>query len=392
MKYEFPIITHIDDVLPHIKGKDEFIVAERDEFTIVNYIVTKEDSFDHPILRECRGLIFGLDGKVIARRYHKFFNVGEKEETLPANISMTDPHVILDKLDGSMVTPIPVQFNGKTHYRWGTKMGITSIGMDVEKYVVECPKYDLFVRELDGGQWNAVTPIFEWCSRSNKIVIDHPEDKLVLTAVRYNESGIYMPYSAMKSFAGIYDIPVVEAFDPVVDLDAFVERTRALEDTEGFVVRFLDGHMVKVKCDWYVNLHRIVSSMAKERHIILMILDNKLDDIKPFLNDEQKNRLGDYEKDFWAEIERNRKIIQKTYIRMKDYSSKDRKRFAVYYAPNLEPTMRSMMFSLWDNYESEFSPQDEYIKILRKNLTKDYKFDKIRSILLSNLKDFERII
>jgi len=38
---------------------------------------------------------------------------------------------------------------------------------------------------------NRLTPIFEWCSRKQRIVIDYPEDKLVLLAVRENMSGKY---------------------------------------------------------------------------------------------------------------------------------------------------------------------------------------------------------
>jgi hypothetical protein len=30
MHYEFPMIRHISDVLPHIEGREEFIVAERE--------------------------------------------------------------------------------------------------------------------------------------------------------------------------------------------------------------------------------------------------------------------------------------------------------------------------------------------------------------------------
>ena len=39
MKYRFPHITHINDVLPAIEGRDEFIVAEREHYTVINYMV-----------------------------------------------------------------------------------------------------------------------------------------------------------------------------------------------------------------------------------------------------------------------------------------------------------------------------------------------------------------
>lgn len=44
--------------------------------------------------------------KVIARRYHKFFNIGELEETHESQIDLTKKHSILVKYDGSLVSPV----------------------------------------------------------------------------------------------------------------------------------------------------------------------------------------------------------------------------------------------------------------------------------------------
>ena len=51
----------------------------------------------------------------------KFFNVNEREETLIQHIDFSQPHLILEKLDGSMITPFEVD----SRIRWGTKMGLT---------------------------------------------------------------------------------------------------------------------------------------------------------------------------------------------------------------------------------------------------------------------------
>ena len=64
MHLDFPLIQTLDDVLPAIKGRDEFIVAEREDYKVVNYVVNKEDTFFSgdpeidAIRRELRGLIF----------------------------------------------------------------------------------------------------------------------------------------------------------------------------------------------------------------------------------------------------------------------------------------------------------------------------------------------
>ena len=82
MNYEFSTIRTIDDVLPHIEGREEFIVAEREGYKVINYVVAMADTFDMTgpsdlggaIRRECRGLKFAPNGEIAARPFFKFFN------------------------------------------------------------------------------------------------------------------------------------------------------------------------------------------------------------------------------------------------------------------------------------------------------------------------------
>ena len=46
MNYSFPTIRHIDNVLPHIEGRDEFKVMRKDWYTVVNYVVAFGETFD----------------------------------------------------------------------------------------------------------------------------------------------------------------------------------------------------------------------------------------------------------------------------------------------------------------------------------------------------------
>ena len=195
MNYVFPNIYNISQVLPLIKDRTEFIVCEKDgDYTVINYVVQMSDTFppvtdeSHAILRELRGLIFKTStGEVLQRRLHKFFNVNEKDETQVSKIDFTQPHVILEKLDGSMITPVWTSDG----LRWGTKMGVTQVALPVEEFVAEHPEYTLFAQHC--LEMN-VTPIFEWTSRKQTIVIDYPTDNLILIAIRDNVTGEYLPY------------------------------------------------------------------------------------------------------------------------------------------------------------------------------------------------------
>ena len=78
MFYDFPTITDISQVRDAIKGKEEFIEAERDGYTVFNYLVRFESTFPKvcseldAILRECRGITFDSFGKVIDIRNNNY--------------------------------------------------------------------------------------------------------------------------------------------------------------------------------------------------------------------------------------------------------------------------------------------------------------------------------
>jgi hypothetical protein len=201
MKNIFPTIKTIDDVLPAIEGRDEFIVAERDYATIVNYVVMKPDTFDIDlndtvenhgefvpkglIRRECRGLMFAPNGEIMSRSVHKFRNIGECEETMPYNIDFSEPHQTFFKEDGSMVRPFKVG----NHIRWGTKMGLSDVALLAEEYVASTPKYTKCAQYCIERN---LTPVFEFVGPNNRIVVDYPEQSMILLAIRENFSGRYL--------------------------------------------------------------------------------------------------------------------------------------------------------------------------------------------------------
>ena len=121
---------------------------------------------------------------------HKFFNVNERDETRAEHVDLNQEHVILEKLDGSMITSLPL--DGQMY--WATKMGINDISMGAARFAEANSGYMDFARDMADAK---MTPIFEWCSRKQRIVIDYPQDRLVLTAVRDNQSGEYMRYDTM---------------------------------------------------------------------------------------------------------------------------------------------------------------------------------------------------
>jgi len=378
VNYDFPEINHIDDVIPHIEDWQEFKVMQKDWYTVINYMVAFEETFslvrershyNMKIRRECRGMIFDTaTGNLISRPYHKFFNVGEREETNLDKIDLTQPHVVLEKLDGSMIRPIPTPEG----FRLGTKAGITDVAMNAEYFVADKPEYAKFIKSSFAC---GLTPIFEWCSRKNRIVVDYSEDNLILTAVRDMRSGNYIPYSQMVETGKNYDIPVVKAIaGDETDIEKVVDHIRKWDDGEGVVIRFDNGHMVKIKADEYILRHRSKEQINSEKNIIQVILNDSVDDMIPLLTSEDAQRLKDFQQKFWCAVDEVSSDLTKIF-KGGDMMYPDKKEFAVEFVNRmLLPIHRPFMFGMKQGKECKQLLTDS----IEKSLTSQTKLNDSR--------------
>lgn len=337
MHYKFPLLRVIDDVLPHIKGRDEFIVAERPGYVVINYAVAFPDSFvmtgpddlGGAIRRECRGLIFNTEGRLISRPFHKFFNLGEKDETQPDVVDLSRPHVVMEKMDGSMIRPIWINhlLGG---LRLATKMGVTDIAEDAERWMVLQPNGAEMRRWISDQVLLGKTPLFEWVSPKNQIVLVYDEPDLVLTAVRDNLTGEYsLPLDSPFNTVPLYGR--VEG-----NIHEYIERARAREGREGDIIRFDDGHMLKSKNDWYVRIHKTIDRVSFDRHIVNLILEEELDDAIGLLPKERADYVREFERVFWAAVERKIHVLETLVGIARDKYDGDRKRVALEFVPTLE--------------------------------------------------------
>lgn len=378
MRYEFPRIKHLDDVRPAIEGRDEFIIAERDWGYVVNYMVSMTDTFPpvegplDALRRECRGILFYPDGTIMARRLHKFFNVNERDETQHHLIDLSQPHVILEKLDGSMITPV---FVGN-EIRWGTKMGLTDVSKPVESHVAKLPQYADFAAKC---REENITPIFEWCSRKQRIVVDYPEDQLILIAMRENVSGAYLPYDVINWNGGYWHIPVVKTYAGTTEnMEHLIAHTREQEDQEGYILRFDDGHMVKIKGDWYVRIHKTKDNLTLEKNVVELIVNEKLDDAKAFMLEDDRKRVEEFEQEFWTGIA-NSVASYDRYFNTVVASGLDRKRYAQEWMPTIkdnDPFAPQIVFGRFDGKDT----RKMILDAIRKNCGTQTKIDSVRNL------------
>lgn len=374
MNYQFPVIRNLGEVESLVKDRKEFSVVTNDGYTYVCYNVVTPETFPHiespedAILRECRGITFCSEtGHTISRKFHKFFNLGEREETLPENVDFSKSHVILEKLDGSMI--VPVQYKDGW-IRWHTKRGLSGTAMRAECFVAANPKYKEFAKSCLGIQY---TPIFEWCSRQDKIVLDYPEDNLVLLAARHITTGNYLTHKELVNLAKSYDIPVVKQFDPEkYDTESLIKETGMAEDQEGIIIRFYDGHMIKVKSEWYCELHRVVSNFVYEYNIVRVVLEDRIDDFIAILR-QHKHPLADsvegYVKEFWDKFYQTKERAERKHHGLHEKYEGDRKGIATdsWMQNKASPLYRMLIFKICDGKDALDALKDYMLNKVTRN-------------------------
>lgn len=372
--YEFPCMQWWHTAAKHFEGNENFVIVDKGEYFVVNYVRAGKET--HPevtdyrtaALREGRGLIFcSKTGQLLSRPFHKFFNLGEREDLVP---DFSRPHVILTKLDGSMVRPIVLE----SGVRWGTKMGITDVSMQAEEFVATRPQYESLARALHNEGY---TPIFEWCSRKQRIVVDYPEDNLILLAVRDNFTGKYADRNSLEQTADIWEVPLVSIIDTSdMSTDDLVMFVRSMSGMEGVVIQFDDGHMVKIKADEYVSLHRAKSLLDNERDVVGLVLDEKVDDLLPLLPNSDRRRLRKFEVDIWLDILKFQSTVNGLLKHCADHNI-SRKEFALN-SNDIEPMLRAAVFK---HFELEVCNIDYIVEIIRHNLGSRAAFSKLNGIL-----------
>lgn len=374
-------------------GTNAFIMVEKDGYIVFNYAFQTAEIFPtintnneiqkrkNAILRECRGLTFDNNGNILARKYEKFFNMNQIQETLHENIDFNRPHLILEKLDGSMFVPMLLD----NKIVWTSKMGITDMSLQVEEFVSNNQNYNDFALDIIQKGY---TPIFEWCSRKNKIVIDYAEDKLILTSIRNNYSGNYMFRHYQEDFAKKYNIPIVKVFSNK-NINQLVNEE--IENFEGYVIWFTDNDQkIKVKLDWYLARHNAVDDLSSEKKVINMILNDVLDDVLPLLDKNDQDALVQFSNNFSKNVTNYIDKLKNDVINFYDnfirenYSLSQfgdnilRREYALKVTKEIDKVNQKDYFGYFENKEYDFNKS--VYSFIGKNLKTQKDIDRIRVI------------
>jgi len=259
---------------------------------------------ENSVYRQCRSLVIDLENEeIVASPFRKFFNLNEVSENnvdkLKSDIQNAKVFEISDKLDGSMQS---------CRYYNGEYMMFGSMALDESSSwrlqdgkSMLSENHKLMIRENDN-----LTFVFEYISVKDAHVVIYTEENegLYLIGCIDVNTGYEYAYSEIKSMADKYNIKMTSIEDITFDEILQLSSTMKSNEKEGWVLN-IDGHKVKVKCDDYVHLHRILDHVSSTNVIIQSIADDKFDDLISKIPESHKsksievaNKIFEYVKEF----------------------------------------------------------------------------------------------
>jgi len=304
---------------------------ENVKYRVFSYRLSSYGDWMFPSALECRGIMFELDSddafvRVASLPPAKFFNLNENPLAEEAMFDFDNIKAIMTKEDGSLIST----FAHGTQLCFKSKTSINSShAMDVVLHV-ESEEFDKeFKQEMRELSVANYTVNLEWCSPDNRIVLSYENPQLIVLNVRNNMDGTYMSDEAIRNMYPAIYANKVKGMDVNIinDNKSFIDGVIDMDLIEGFVIRFDNDHMVKVKTQWYNDRHRIKSAM-NDKNIIISIVNESIDDVLSMFHDDEL-----LVKKINETILEVRPIVNKVIDRVEafyaDYKSLTRKDYAV---------------------------------------------------------------
>lgn len=274
------------------------------------------------IYRQCRSLVIDLlNEEIVVSPFRKFFNLNEVEENKLDNILQEIQHAnvfeITDKLDGSMQS---------CRYYNGQFMMFGSMALDEENsWRLQDGKNMLsenhkrMIKDLD-----RCTFVFEYISIKDAHVVSYHEESegLYLIGIINVDTGRESSYADVKEVADDYGIRMTEIEDKTIDEILELSKNLKSNEKEGWVLN-IDGHRIKLKCDDYVSIHRILDHVSSPNVVIQAIADNKFDDLISKIPDNNRARIIEISNKIFNYLKEYNKYIDDMYLKCYNENKKD---------------------------------------------------------------------
>lgn len=322
----FAHIECLDDLANQVSQNPQVrIVQQPNGFYVACYNLSDSLTFhgeNKKFMRECRGITFAPNGSIASRPLHKFFNVGECDETQVHNLDFGPGNLarVMDKRDGSMIHPVKL-LDGtlvfKTKKSFASDVAIAA----TEQLRQDDKLYRLCKHLLEHDH----TPIFEYTSPRARIVLNYPVTEIKLLHIRHNITGDYFNRDQILQHSLDFGVPIVDDYD-IMEQSNLINDLPSKQNIEGYVFQFSTGEMVKWKTPWYLELHHAVT-FTRERDVAEMVLTETVDDYKSYLSmsnaTESLSRVNEIERAVMLQLQKIENDVLALYSKIKTLDRKD---------------------------------------------------------------------
>lgn len=303
--------------------------------TIWNYTedVQYNDKWDELTL-SARGLVTDEFGTIVARPFTKFFNMEEMKHT------PTTDFEVFEKVDGSL----GIVFNYKGEWMIATRGSFTSDQAIKGKEMLEKLKMDKVPTNL--------TYLFEIIYPENRVVVSYgDQEKLVLLGAIEVGSGVEVSRQTLEYFASEIGSDIAKSYDGIKDYSLLKGMVK--DNEEGFIVRFSNGHRMKVKGQEYLRLHKIMTNISTTAVWEVLSSDGNMDELLKDVPDEFYQKIKSYERElryyFFSIYEYCGKLHDGfRYGKYGDKEEPTKKEYAEFVMKNTKEGYRPVMFAMWD--------------------------------------------
>lgn len=252
---------------------------------IYNYLLVDHNAFQDEYSKELRGLTITKENaqERVFLSIPKFFNLNETPETVLEVLTNKKIKKVQDKVDGSMIQF--VQINGNTLAK--TKQSFDNPQANLAQEILESSaELQFFLLDCWANNYH---PSFELIGPSNKHVVEYDEDKLVLIAVRSSDG----KFIDIDKFYYKY---TTESLDiSKYTLEEMMHKQSTQKGVEGFVVKFTDESIIKIKTLDYISKHRLQDEGDSYKIILQKILDEEIDDVLGVVVEQKKKEILELE-------------------------------------------------------------------------------------------------
>lgn len=300
------------------------------------------------IYREMRSVTIDLmNDALVLVPFRKFFNMNEVPETeydlLVKKIENAKNIEISNKMDGSMQSAR--YYNGAIVMSGSQALDPERSPNLTEGLIFLTDNYKRMICENDEYTFN-----FEYISMGDAHVIIYSKDQegLYLIGMRSVYTGEQLSYRKVKEVADKYGVKMTELEEGT--LDELIAKTKLAKsnEKEGWVIN-IDGMLVKIKCDDYVNIHRILNKLSSINLVIHSIADGNYDDLVAKVPDIYRPRVTGAAKLIYDYVENTEKEICDWYARAPKSVKKTRKEFASWVKNSVPKKFQGYM---WYKYDS----------------------------------------